>query len=116
MGNRDEVSAWLERSLALLPMTQHFIHQRRADIDRRHRGRAGDVLQPDAAARRDVDQCVWRLLPPPAGAYRKRWLAQLREATCGSTTRQATGLWFEATRAIEPQCRHPATGNPVKIA
>ncbi|HNA49239.1 MAG TPA: nuclear transport factor 2 family protein, partial [Mycobacterium sp.] len=32
VGGRDEVSAWLERSLALLPMTQHYITNVEADI------------------------------------------------------------------------------------
>jgi hypothetical protein len=33
VGDREEVSAWLERGLALMPMTQHFISNIEADID-----------------------------------------------------------------------------------
>ena len=33
VGDREVVSAWLERGLALLPMTQHFISNIEADID-----------------------------------------------------------------------------------
>ncbi len=33
VGDREEVSAWLERGLALLPMTQHLISNIEADID-----------------------------------------------------------------------------------
>ena len=32
VGGRDEVSAWLERSLALLPMTQHYVTNVEAEI------------------------------------------------------------------------------------
>ena len=33
VGDREEVSDWLERGLALMPMTQHFISNIEADID-----------------------------------------------------------------------------------
>ncbi|MCV7176940.1 nuclear transport factor 2 family protein [Mycolicibacterium sphagni] len=33
VGGRDEVSAWLERSLAQMPMTQHYVTNVEADID-----------------------------------------------------------------------------------
>ena len=33
VGNRAEVSEWLERGLALLPMTQHYITNIEADLD-----------------------------------------------------------------------------------
>ncbi|GAY13518.1 nuclear transport factor 2 family protein [Mycobacterium sp. shizuoka-1] len=33
VGGRDEVSAWLERCLALMPMTQHYITNVDVDID-----------------------------------------------------------------------------------